>query len=402
MRKPSPDTPALRAIAALEAIPLGSDHIPATTAAREALEQERAAAVPLVFPTIHAAITADAIAAYTHAVDAFSRPTIDRELLQLHAEGLTAAPAVAAVVRTKATLVRLDAALSYSVSDTSDRAARVNAFCRDIACQAVAAGDEAQTYLVLATVLPALEDRINAAVQRHAAHAEEQQQRETEARKARAIVARQARKSAVLDLREWFGNKANALFRYNDITLNGTQYAAEVLAGDNPGAVPRWRVLRAIAARKTHETNYTCPAWQREWAPAEWQAYRSAIEDLKQCLEKILPSAFSLAHHYENLTGAKLAAELLNYEADGSGVAPSSVRKCIAAVQRFDKSYEWRGPNFNGFEIDEEFEAAFNSEDQARVTADYRHTVDRDLAAMRQRHEDDNAARTAFEEMRNQ
>lgn len=395
------DTPASKAVATLETIPLGTDHLAAMTAARKTLEQERADAVALAFPTIHAATTADAIAIYGHAVDGFSRPTMDRDLLKLHREALAALPAVAEVVRTQSTLARLDSALSFT-SDPEQRSARIAAFCRDIARQASDAGDQSPAVIALATILPALEDRISAAVGRHEAHAEEQHQREAEARKARARVAWQARGSAVLDLRNWFGDKPKALFHYNSLTLNGTQYAAEVLAGTNPAAVPRWRVLHAITARKTHENNFTCPAWQREWAPAEWQAYRSAIEDLKQRLEQIVPAAFSLAHHSENLTGAKLAAELLNYESDGSGVAPSSVRKCIAAVQRFDKTYEWKGPIYAGFEIDEEFEAAFNNEEQARSNAAYRETVDRDLAAMRQRYEDDNAARLAFEEKRNQ
>lgn len=399
------DTPASKAVATLEAIPLGSDHLAALTAAREALDDERAAAVALVFPMIHATSTADAIAIYTHAVDAFSRPTMDRDLLQLHAEGLAALPAVAAVVRTKSTLTRLDAALTFRISDTEERAAVVAEFSRGIARQAAEAGDQSPAVITLATILPALEGRISAAVQRHDAHAEEQRQRETEARKTRALAARKAREAAVVDLRAWFASKATALFIYRDVPTLGARYAEQVLDG-NPAQIPLWRVRHAIAARKSHEPNFRCSAWQREWASdAERQAYDAEIKDLRQRLQKISAPAFSYGNYPDNFTGAQLAAALLKYESDGSGVGfvpPSNVRRCIAAVQRFDKSYEWRGPNFSGFEVDEELEATFSSEDEARSHAEHLATTARDLAALSAHHAADNAKRIALEEKRNQ
>lgn len=385
MKRPAPgtttnaDSPAAQAVSALEDLPIHADHQAELAAARQAVDQGRAAAIAVAFPFVSAAVTAEAVAIFNHASGAFSRPTMDRELLQLHAEAQAAAPSVAAVVRTHATLKMIDAALSWTISDAAERAARLASFCSGIAGQCAALDKDSPEVVMLATTLPALEARISAVLDRCAAHAETRRQADARARKARAKADRAARAAEVINNRQWFNDRAAALFMYNNEQTTGARYAIEVLSGD-PASLPLHRVRHAIAARKTHEPDYTCPAWQTDRSPAEQQAYRAAIADLHARLDKLATPAFGCSQIGGAITGGKLAEALLALDSDGS-VPPSNVRQCIAAVKRFDPAYEWRGPNFNGFEIDEEAERQIIEEEKNASFAANQARLADDIAA---------------------
>lgn len=383
-------TPAESSVVALEAAALGIGDFAkmhaATLADVHALESS---ARSLLFTPAAVDARAEDFAQLAFIIDNTSFSERDSRLLELHAFALQSIPSLAALIRTRTGLAIVQGALASPLGlDADTQAARLRAYVRTIAEQLVFHPKPPAAAVTLAETVPALEARVAAVAQRHRDHAEKMREREEIARLARAAKAREARAVAVLDLRQWFNSKPAAMFMYEETAIPGHQYAARVLEGDNPARVPVWRVRRAIAARKTHEPNYQCPAWQREWAPAEWAAYRSAVEDLRARLGKIPDRVFNWGPiGTESINGPTLAQRALRFEDNNQGVLPASIRKCIAAVQRFDPSYEWRGPIWQGFdvEVDEELEQQFDRDDAIDRDEEYRAGVGQALQAIRDR-----------------
>jgi hypothetical protein len=377
------------AVSRLEAMRPGAASFDAVLAStRAAISELEAPARAALFP-LFANTTADAIAEFEFIIAGASKSTFDAVLLELHQEAVKQdARSMARTVRCRSVLSMVESFLLSSGHPAEAVASRISAFVIGIAGQLASAPNPPAEVGVLLS-LPAFERRIATVVAMHQEHADKEREAEERARINRAEAARAARRAAVEDLRAWFSTKGSAVFMYRDVPMQGGNYVREVLAGDDAAAIPVWRVRHAIAARKTHEPNFQCPAWQREWTADEWSAYRNAIEDLRGRLGRVERPVFTFgATGRGPMTGSAFAQAVLQYEPDNQGVKPSSVRSAIKQLQRFDENYVWRGPSFVGFELDEEVEAgveAFERVDRQREQLDQR---ERDAESARQWHKD--------------
>ncbi len=332
---------------ALEALPLNTDPRPALAAAAAVRDAVVTAAIAQVFP-IAARITADAIAAYNFYTDGLPRGSFDADLAAMHAAALGPHPDLARVIRTDAVLRQVDAQLSHVVADASERRARVDAWARRIAEQCLAAGDDADAVVTLATDVPELEARIAAVEARHRAHAEGQ--RETTDR---ATRERETRRAGLLTgladtLRQQFETRfPRALFvyeppgqaptTYNADPITGATMAARVLKPNAEGRVPHWRLIRAIAQLRT-----VMPAFMHEaialveGTPEDRAKFAAAVADLRARFEA-LPPGRQFGGISQALNGTQYAAQMLSTTT--GQIDPAYLARAVRLMQQIDPSY---------------------------------------------------------------